>query len=93
MSSDQMGADVGAQVALAAMQEADVPPDVASMIGAVISTMDPSTLSMLLTDAMLARAMLEDGERAGAAEIIGRYREWAESAGLGPIFDEMFGDI
>jgi hypothetical protein len=90
MSIDEQTAEI---IALSAVEAADLPPEVAALVGAGLSTMDPGTLMCLIGDAISARAYLEDGKPEQAREIIERYRDMAESMGLGPMMDTMFEDI
>lgn len=54
---------------------------------------EPSKILEMFTDALAARALLDQGDRAGALAIMAPYREMAHEAGLDAMFEDMLGSI
>lgn len=80
-------------IAIAALDQADLPPEIAIMVGAGIAGMEPGMLMNLIGDALEAKSCLEMGDKDGARIIMDRYKDMAESMGLGQVFATMFGEM
>lgn len=71
----------------------DAPTEVKQAVSDKLGELDPSVLLEILTDGLRCKELLDAGDREGAALILDRYRELSESVGLGPIFEQMLGDL
>lgn len=78
---------------VAGMLPEDTPAGLREAVVAHLGRMDAGSLMALVGDALLARSMLDAGDADGARTLMAPYRDQAEAAGLGPMFDAMLGDI
>lgn len=79
-------------IAVAAMEQADLPPEIAAIIGAGLANMEPGKLINLIGDALEAKSCLEMGDKDGARIIMDKYKDMTESMGLGQVFAKIFAD-
>lgn len=70
-----------------------VPAEMAPLFVMVLEQMDGELIAAMLADVRIARDHLEAGNRDEALVIVERYREPAEAAGFGPIYEQMRSDI
>lgn len=67
----------------------DLPPDQQTAVMDRLGELDPLALVNLVADATRAVALRDSGDLDGARAIIGQYREMADAAGLGAVFDGL----
>lgn len=71
------------------MLPANAPPELVTAVRDHLATIDPMLIVGMLADAMHARLLLDDGDQAGAAEILAPYKAQAEAAGLAELFNSL----
>ena len=64
-------------------------PEMAQYVEQSMATDASSPFAQMITDAMKARQLIEDGKHNEARDIIAVYRAMAEQAGIEPLFDIM----
>ena len=74
----------------AVLSSREIPEEYAPLLGAVIASADEGSLAGLVQDGMRVKEMMEAGDTEGAAAIMRQYKEMADAAGFGPLFDTMF---
>ena len=77
----------------AVLSSPEIPEEYATMLGAVIASADEGSLSGLVQDGMRVKELMEAGDTEAAAAIMRQYKEMADAAGFGPIFDNMFSEF
>lgn len=74
---------------IAGQLPADLPADERAKILEAANSMSLFDAALILADAQEARRLLDAGDKIGAAVILEKHRQKAESAGLGALFDQM----
>jgi hypothetical protein len=70
-----------------------IPEEYRPLMTGVLESADGNVLGAILRDAVRAKQLMDSGQGEEARAIIEQYRDLAESAGMGAIFEQMLGSI